>query len=348
MEKRITSLVFRRLTYADFRHINKVGGEEQGGGGQSYIDFPTGDIPLQTWFHFLGQNTSYGAQNRPIWEFIINSIGLDNPQKLKVYQRRSASISIASQKIHSKESNRIAAWHPSNSFPIDFDPNVDNLVIYITKTTDNEFWAGWFLKNEIPRNWDLGTEIEQLFTKECAYIELKTKTFIDTENKDWPFYFRGQTLQHQLKKQEDKEEDLINEDTSPRLLTLLNAPTSIVVKERVLKIRHRNGAIVKNLKELYQGKCQISGESLTFKKKNGEWYCEVHHLIPLGENGSDDYANVIVVSPLIHRMLHYAEVSPIDLSKIKDFKLVISINNAPYEITWHPEHMKVVEHSLID
>jgi len=27
------------MTYADFRHINKVGGEEEGGGGQSYIDF---------------------------------------------------------------------------------------------------------------------------------------------------------------------------------------------------------------------------------------------------------------------------------------------------------------------
>jgi len=40
MEKRVDSLAFRRMTYADFRHINKVGGEESGGGGQSYIDFP--------------------------------------------------------------------------------------------------------------------------------------------------------------------------------------------------------------------------------------------------------------------------------------------------------------------
>jgi 5-methylcytosine-specific restriction enzyme A len=348
MEKRITSLVFRRLTYADFRHINKVGGEEQGGGGQSYIDFPTGDISLQTWFLFLGQNTSVGAQDRPIWEFTINSIGLKNSQKLKIYQRRNSSISVASQKIHSKESNRIAAWHPKHSFPIDFDPDVDNLIIYIAKTDDNEFWAGWFLKNEPPKNWDLGLELEPLFKAECAYIEFSTKTFIDTENKDWPFYFRGQILQNQLKKQADKEEDLINEDTSPRLLTLLNAPTSTVVKEKVLKIRQRNGSIVKNLKEFYQGKCQISGESLTFKKKNGEWYCEVHHLIPLGENGSDDYSNVIVVSPLIHRMLHYAEVSPIDLSKIQDNKLAITINNKPHEITWHPEHLKIVEISLAD
>ena len=32
MEKRVDSVVFRRMTYADFRHINKVGGEEEGGG----------------------------------------------------------------------------------------------------------------------------------------------------------------------------------------------------------------------------------------------------------------------------------------------------------------------------
>ena len=65
---------------------------------------------------------------------------------------------------------------------------------------------------------------------------------------------------------------------------------------------------------MYGGKCQITGETMTFKKKNGELYSEVHHLIPLGESGSDSYANAIVISPLIHRMLHYADVSEIDLN----------------------------------
>lgn len=65
MEKIVNSLVFRRLTYADFRHINKVGGEEQGGGGQSYIDFPIASIALDTWFDFLGKKTGVGAGGRP-------------------------------------------------------------------------------------------------------------------------------------------------------------------------------------------------------------------------------------------------------------------------------------------
>ena len=83
-------------------------------------------------------------------------------------------------------------------------------------------------------------------------------------------------------------------------------------------------------------------------KKNGELYSEVHHLIALGEDGSDSYANAIVVSPMIHRMLHYADVSEIDLSKINDNKLKITLNGEEFEITWHPDHFKTVEKSLKD
>jgi 5-methylcytosine-specific restriction protein A len=144
MEKRVDSLVFRRMTYADFRHINKVGGEEQGGGGQSYIDFPIADISLQNWYDFLGDRTGVGAGNRPQWDFIINSFALTQPHNLRIYQRRPASVSIAAQKIHSRAANRVPAWHPDNSFPIDYNPDSDNLVIYIAKTKDNQFWAGWF------------------------------------------------------------------------------------------------------------------------------------------------------------------------------------------------------------
>ena len=87
---------------------------------------------------------------------------------------------------------------------------------------------------------------------------------------------------------------------------------------------------------------------MTFKKKNGELYSEVHHLIPLGESGSDSYANAIVISPLIHRMLHYADVSVIDLNNIVDNKLRITINGDEYEITWLPQHLETVQKSLED
>ncbi|ARK13207.1 hypothetical protein A6C57_24300 [Fibrella sp. ES10-3-2-2] len=345
MEKRITSLVFRRLTYADFRHINKVGGEEAGGGGQSYIDFPTQDIALETWFDFLGPNSGIGTGNRPQWEFMINSLGLIAGQTLKIYQRRSASVCIASQKIHSRQANRVLAWHPDHAFPEDYNPVTENLVIYIVKTNNNQFWAGWFLKNDIPKEWSVNDNLRRLFTEDSAgYIQFRSKTFIETSNTTWPFYFTPKLTENQVSTDEDLQEELTDEDTSVKLRDMINFPAP--VKERLTKIRARNTQLVKDLKKLYKGRCQLTGETYTFRKKDGELYAEVHHLIPLGEEGSDSYANAVVVSPLVHRMLHYAVVSSIDLSKIENNQLNIQIDSKDYTITWHPDHLKTVNDSL--
>jgi 5-methylcytosine-specific restriction protein A len=349
MEKRVDSLVFRRMTYADFRHINKVGGEEAGGGGQSYIDFPIADIHLNKWYDFLGPNTSVGEGNRPKWSFTINSLGLNSPKNLTIYQRRAASVSISSQKIHSKQANRIPSWHPDNGFPDDYNPDEENLVIYILKTSDGQYWAGWFLQNQIPASWIGNRSLRQLFTEESAgYLKFTEKVFVETTNLEWPFYFNAIAIINEIPTAEDIENELELEDTSPRLQQLIDANTHPHLVARVMLIRQRNNKLVKNLKQLYSGKCQITGETLTFKKINGELYSEVHHLIPLGENGSDNYSNAIVVSPLIHKMLHYANVSTINLNDIANNKLPIIINGMSYEISWHPDHLKTVSDSLAD
>ena len=49
----ISVIVFRYLTDADFFNINKPSGTEAGGGGQSYIDFPTSVISLDDWRRFF-------------------------------------------------------------------------------------------------------------------------------------------------------------------------------------------------------------------------------------------------------------------------------------------------------
>lgn len=349
MEKRVDSIVFRRMTYADFRHINKVGGEEEGGGGQSYIDFPMADIALQKWFDFLGKNTDVGAGNRPQWDFTVNSLGITSPITLRIYQRRAASVSIASQKIHSRASNRIPSWLPDNGFPEDYNHETENLVVYIVKTIDGEYWAGWFLQNQIPANWIGNAALSRMFTQDSAgYLKFRRKLFIETTNRTWAFHFNAATVANDIPTEEDVETELELEDTSPRLQELIDTHTHPEIVNRVMRIRQRNNRLVRNLKNLYGGRCQITGEQFTFVKRNGEFYSEVHHLIPLGENGSDEYANAIVVSPLIHRMLHYAEVSEINLNNIVNRQLPITINGVGYTITWHPDHVTTVEQTLTD
>jgi len=349
MEKRVDSIVFRRMTYADFYNINKKGGEEKGGGGQSYFDIPLKKVSIANWTSFLGNPTGTAAQG-PYWQFDINSLGLEATIDLKIYQRAASRCAIASQKLpeHSRGGKRVPAWHPNNSFPIDYNPKVDNLIVYIIKSTDNDYWAGWFLKKTAPKNWILNHELNILFEEDAAGMIIPDeKILFDTEIKEWPFYFDAKTIKNQLKSDEDIEVDLLNQDTSPKLSEITD-DEDIEVKERIFKIRKRNNKIVKELKKLYNGKCQITGEEFTFKKKDGSFYSEVHHLLPLGESGSDSYANAIVVSPLIHRMLHYAEVSEIDLSKIVDNKLPIQINGKDYEIKWHPDHIKTIKDTLAD
>lgn len=346
MEKIVESIVFRRITYADFFNINKVGGEEQGGGGQSYIDFPVANVSILDWEEFLGNRSSTATQG-PVWQFQISSLGLQQQQALKIYQRRAQSVSIASQKLQSRQGNRVIAWRPVNEFPAVYPQN-EILVVYIIKTNDQQFWAGWFKESTIPSHWFINTSLKRMFEEQAGLIRFNStsRVLFNTANIVWPFYFKAVDVINEIVNEDAIEEDQVNEDVSPKLASIETSNLAPAVQQRIIKIRKRNKALVKNLKELYENKCQISGEQFTFIKKDGERYSEVHHLISLGENGSDSYANTIVVSPLIHRMLHYADVSEINLNNIVERKLPITINGIVYEINWHQDHISTVEETL--
>jgi hypothetical protein len=85
-------------------------------------------------------------------------------------------------------------------------------------------------------------------------------------------------------------------------------------------------------------------------KKDGQGYTAVHHLIPLGQGGADSPSNMVVLSAQMHRMMHYADVSAIDLTKMKKTMdggrtLEIKINGEDFTMRWNPAHGKVVSES---
>ena len=146
---------------------------------------------------------------------------------------------------------------------------------------------------------------------------------------------------YKIKTEQEILDTLFNEDEAEDMKVEAKQKTVI------LKIKQRNQKAVKALKSLYDNRCQISGALLTFKKKDGTYYSEVHHLVPLGEGGADNPQNIIIVSPLIHRMLHFAKVEGIDLSNITsnskgEGTLKITINDEENVITWHAQHAKRV------
>lgn len=198
--QKVKSIIFRYLTAADFFNIYKPSGTEEGGGGQGYIDFPINAVTLEEWSQFFegaGSVTCDTVAQGPSWEFPISSIGQPQSQDLKIYQRRPQSICISSQRITSPRENRVNAWKPENGFPEPTDPTERNsvpanLVIYLARTLEGEFWAGWSL-NALPGNTDAANAVLQKMLPNhdddghAGFIAVNGRLELDPENLKHPF-----------------------------------------------------------------------------------------------------------------------------------------------------------------
>lgn len=348
-------IIFTKITGADFYNIYKAPGAELRGGGQSYIDFSTATIPVSIWREFFTGVPEARVTHGPRWDFELNSLGLELTQQSRIYQRRAASVCITSQKLQrtSRRGNRVFAWHPEYAnFPQPsrpptsasdslIAPLIQNLVIYIIRDKDREFWAGWFKRSEPHPHWACDPRLRPMFGSEQGYIDFNDGLEFDETDEFWPFGYVGEPERGQFKPERDRTED----QTTELLFDGDVVSEGERYREVVRRIRSRNTKAAKKLKELY-GKCQLTGDKFVFVKLDGKPYLEVHHLIPLGEGGADEPHNVVVVSAHMHRMLHYANVSEIDLSKITDNKLDVEINGEAYTISWHPAHSKLVEEAI--
>ncbi len=360
----LKELVFRQITPADFFNINKPPGTEDRGGGQSYIDVPVRNVDLDTWHSFFANVEPTVTKSGPLWTVEINSLGNLGRQEVAIGQRRDASVNIRSQKLLSRSSNRVLAWHPDHGdfprAPADMssaeDPRVIELTagvrIFILKTGQGEYWAGWLRTEEIQRLAAVDARFEEMLVEPAGHLSFDPAVELDLTSLKDPFGVQphAATEAEAGVDAEDKppkkaaynakagrtEEaiaaDLFQDDSSSE---------EVKKTQKVIETFERNRKAVRDLKRLYKT-CQVTGDDFVFSKVNGEPYLEVHHLVPLGEGGSDDPANLVVISAHIHRMLHYAVVEGIDLSKIADDKLDFTINGETFTITWRPEHAKVI------
>jgi hypothetical protein len=190
--KTAEQIVFRRITRAEFYNINKLKGSEAGGGGQGYIDFPTSTVPPAAWRQFFVGETMLTTKSGPLWRFTVNNIGLGMSQIAEIGQRAKTRYNIRAQKLGTAKSNRLYAWHPDRTgFPRPSDPTkrvgVDNLVVYLIRTTDGEFWAGWF-KAKIPDSgWQVDDRLYPLFNQDDGYIGFLPGIDFDEADGRWPF-----------------------------------------------------------------------------------------------------------------------------------------------------------------
>lgn len=358
--REILSVVYRYLTHADFFNMYKPAGTEAGGGGQTYIDFGTGSIEKGEWKEFLrgvrGLAVTRGAVG-PRWQVPVRSIGVGRRQVITIYQRRKQSFSIAVQHIGTAESNRVLAWHPDFGFPQPNDPEdrrsrPDGLAVYLVRCADGTVWAGWFQGMSPCRDAAAGEALTGMTARgggdgQAGMIRLGGQgVLLDVNDSRTPIMSRpmgGARRQAGRRRATVREAERLETERLLKEDAIELPAGDRAAKRKVREVLERNRRAVRALKRLYRGECQLTGSRLTFAKVDGALYSEAHHLVALGDEGADSPYNIIVVSPLIHRMLHYGEVRGLDLARIsEDNTLTITINGEPFTIRWHPSHARLV------
>ena len=82
---------------------------------------------------------------------------------------------------------------------------------------------------------------------------------------------------------------------------------TIVSDERIVKIRKYNSSIGKNLKTLYEYRCQICGKRIG--EDYGSHAIEAHHISPFVKSLNNDMKNIMIVCPNHHSIIH--DVNPL-------------------------------------
>ncbi|MGC9553778.1 MAG: HNH endonuclease [Thermoplasmatota archaeon] len=78
--------------------------------------------------------------------------------------------------------------------------------------------------------------------------------------------------------------------------------TKLIISKN--KSVERNPRLYETIKEYHDYACQVD-KSHRFRTKNGGYYAEVHHIIPLSESFKEDENNILVLCPTCHKKFHY-------------------------------------------
>lgn len=180
----VESLIFRKLTPNEFKAITNAI-NSQGGGSQTYIDFPKGcisDNDFKDFFESEGNPNTNGFE----WVFYVNSLSLGRTQQREIISaRRESSNSLREQ----NNNNRIEIWKNERSgFPADsYDEKNNPIIVYILKSDDKEYWAGWFYRNQCDDTWPMTRGLSNMLWKDCAYIKFDVPIPFSTNDFTWPF-----------------------------------------------------------------------------------------------------------------------------------------------------------------
>ncbi|HFF3786519.1 HNH endonuclease [Enterobacter mori] len=106
----------------------------------------------------------------------------------------------------------------------------------------------------------------------------------------------------------DKVSKALKLQSEERRKRLQNASVHPAKKQVSVWRYDRNPDVVAEVLLRAQNNCECCDAPAPFQRtKDGRYYLEVHHIIPLSENGEDNVDNAIALCPNCHRQEHYGE-----------------------------------------
>lgn len=96
--------------------------------------------------------------------------------------------------------------------------------------------------------------------------------------------------------------EILSEEEIERIVNLTDDNSDYIVKNKDGKVRRYRKSIIKQLKLLYSGKCQLCGEVIF--EQMGVAICEAHHIQSFAETHNNNVNNIIILCPNHHRLIH--------------------------------------------
>lgn len=134
-----------------------------------------------------------------------------------------------------------------------------------------------------------------------GYLSERTKTDIPNPS------FVLKAIVENEERMNEKLQQISDEELDERTKTYSRKPVKIGTSTSVFL---RNPYVIVQAKRKANGICQDCGHPAPFSTRGtNEPFLEVHHIVPLAEDGEDTIENVVALCPNCHRKRHYGQAT---------------------------------------
>ena len=338
----VERIFYRKINPSDFKKMYDID-KPASGGGQTYIEAAgIANEAIYDFFEYAVSTPWTGDPNRKTFKANVFVLGTDEQQELEFEPRAGRNYKISRQNLRHKHK----AWSPENGFPVprivdnhysnDFTGIIENLIIFIIRTSDRNYYAGFVNSENLPSEWPGHVGLEQIFEGKRRGILVSEQDSIFFENnKDAPFatddFFPNFELNIDENGQPDKLMEVLDDfsdDFAVREAPHYETQEEIDESDSGLPVLRpgssnntRFSTDPKKAKTVLVNSnwtCALDGfdgrDHTTFDTKSGNKYLEAHHLVPMKAQKDyypiklDVYDNIIPLCPNCHRAVHNGSI----------------------------------------